>query len=113
LKIKILILAFLVNSVLGAPISAKAETTINHLFFRELSRALYERDETKLKNLVAPSVEIPEMRENTPIGGLATLPSPHKNKVVMIGHFRDECLDDVPWQMRRKDRFYMGSFHQE
>jgi hypothetical protein len=60
------------------------------------SRALYERDETKLRTLIEPSVKIPEIRENTPIGGLATLPSPHKNKVVMIGRFRDECLDERP-----------------
>ncbi|MDP4086473.1 MAG: hypothetical protein Q8934_17960 [Bacillota bacterium] len=96
MKMKLLILAFLVISVPGAPISTKAETSINNRFFREFSRALYEKDASKLNSFLEPSLKIPEIRENTPIGGLETLPSPHKNTVVMIGRFRDECLDDRP-----------------
>ncbi len=40
--------------------------------------------------MLEPSVNIPEIRENTPIGGLETLPSPHKNTLVMIGSFQDD-----------------------
>jgi hypothetical protein len=63
MKLKILILVFLFVSAFGTPLSTKAETLINHRFFQELSRALYEKDTTKLNSFLEPSVKIPEIIE--------------------------------------------------
>lgn len=40
-------------------------------------------------------MKIPELRENTPIMGLGTLPSTNKNTVILIGYFND-CMDGRP-----------------
>ena len=46
MKKKIVIFAFIVVSVLGAPLSPKADTSINHRFFREFA-SLHDRDVSK------------------------------------------------------------------
>jgi hypothetical protein len=92
LKIKILILGLLVYTFVTAK-SIKAESLNKEEFFHHFARALYYKDESKLHSLMEPSVKIPEIRENTPISGLETLPSPRKNTYVMIGSFRDDSLD--------------------
>jgi hypothetical protein len=103
MKIKMFILIFLIVNALGAPTLVKAETEVNdyedisqeffHKFFREFSNALHERNLSKLKSLMEPSVEIPEIRENTPISGIQSLPSPQKNSLILIGSFRDDLND--------------------
>ncbi|MCM2534167.1 hypothetical protein NDK43_19640 [Neobacillus pocheonensis] len=105
MKKKILIIMFFVVSVLGTPLPTKAETSINHRFFREFARALHDRDVSKLNSMTEPSVKIPEIREDTPIGGLETLPSPHKNTLVMIGSFQDDCFDNRPGGCARRIAF--------
>ncbi len=96
MKIKKSILLFLVVLVFGvqSPTFTKAINE-ERLWFHQFSRALYERDSNKLNALVEPGVKIPEIRENTPIMGLSTLPSTHKNTVIMIGNFKD-CMGDFP-----------------
>ncbi|MBS4172911.1 hypothetical protein [Bacillus sp. FJAT-49736] len=42
------------------------------------------------KSLLGPDVLLPEIRENTPITRIQTLPSPHKNTKVLIGYFKKE-----------------------
>jgi hypothetical protein len=54
---------------------------------------LHERNLSKLKSLTEPSVKIPEIRENTPISSIQSLPSPHKNSSIIIGSFRDSWDD--------------------
>ncbi|MDQ0198970.1 hypothetical protein [Neobacillus ginsengisoli] len=94
MKIKKSILVFLVALALGvqSPTYTKAMNE-EMRWFHQLSRALYERDGKKLNALVEPGVKIPEIRENSPIMGLSTLPSTHKDTVIMIGNFRD-CMGD-------------------
>ncbi|SMQ81558.1 hypothetical protein SAMN05444673_4378 [Bacillus sp. OV166] len=96
MKTKKSILVFLIVLALGAlsPTYTKAMSE-EMRWFHQLSRALYERDAKKLNALVEPGVKIPEIRENSPIGGLSTLPSTHKNTVILIGNFKD-CMGDNP-----------------
>ncbi|WP_160718647.1 hypothetical protein [Bacillus sp. USDA818B3_A] len=94
MKIKIFIVVLLLFCSFGPPLLINAETKNNNgEIFRKLARALYYKDESLLRSLTEPSVKIPEIRENTTINSLQTLPSPHKNMYVMIGSFKD-CLDD-------------------
>jgi hypothetical protein len=94
-KLKILTLSLLIVFSFVAPQFIKAESTNNSgEFFRHFARALHDKDESKLKSLIDPSVKIPEIRENTPISSLETLPSPRKNTYVIIGSFRDDSFDD-------------------
>lgn len=93
MKIKILILALLVVSIFGAPTSADTSINDSGKLIYEFTKALHDKDVSKLNSLIEPSVKIPEIRENTPINSLQTLPSPRKNTFAMIGNFREDCLD--------------------
>jgi hypothetical protein len=103
MKIKKSILIFLVVLTLGAQSTTYTKAMNEEMrWFHQLSRALYERDAKKLNALVEPGVKIPEVRENSPIMGLSTLPSTHKDTVIVIGNFRDcmgnrldECLERI------------------
>lgn len=96
MKINRIILVFLIVIALCAPPQMYTKAMNEEIrWFHQLSRALHERDTKKLKALVEPGVKIPEIRENSPIMGLSTLPSTHKDTVIVIGNFRD-CMDDRP-----------------
>jgi hypothetical protein len=103
MKIKNSIIIFLVVLALGAQFPTYTKAMNEEMqWFRQLSRALYERDSKKLDALVEPGVKIPELRENSPIMSLSTLPSTHKDSVIVIGNFRDctgnrqvECLERI------------------
>jgi hypothetical protein len=80
MKIKIYIFSFLLVAFLSLPPSALADSqfqrkTVIHQFIK----AFYENNRSKLDSLKEPSVIIPEIREQTPIRGFETLPSPRKN----------------------------------
>jgi hypothetical protein len=56
----------------------------------EFMMAIVKKDEQSAKSLVEHSTKIPEIRENTPIQGHQGLPSPQKNKRVIIGYFESD-----------------------
>jgi hypothetical protein len=105
MKIKKSILLFLVVLALGAQSPTYTKAMNEEMrWFHQLSRALYERDTKKLNALVEPGVKIPELRENSPIMGLSTLPSTHKDTVIVIGNFRD-CMENRPHECLERIAF--------
>jgi hypothetical protein len=113
MKMKKFILIFLVVITLGAQSPTYTKAMNEEMrWFHQLSRGLYERDAKKLNALVEPGVKIPEIRENSPVMGLSTLPSTHKDTVIVIGNFRDcmgerqdECIERIAfiWEVSFKN----------
>ncbi|OIK06061.1 hypothetical protein BIV60_27450 [Bacillus sp. MUM 116] len=81
--------------ILAAPISMKAKSTDStQIVLRNFVMAIIKKDERLAKRLVIPSVKIPEIRENTPIQGVQTLPSHHKNARILLAHFEREYFNN-------------------
>ncbi|WP_066309009.1 hypothetical protein [Bacillus sp. FJAT-29814] len=63
------------------------ERNFEHEVSRAFEKALLHNNDQRLNSLKEPHVKLPEIREKTPIGGLATLPSTRENSVLLMGHF--------------------------
>ncbi|MCP8968065.1 DUF4367 domain-containing protein [Ectobacillus ponti] len=66
----------------------------------------HHRDEKMARKYIAPGVHIPEIREETPISGAATLSSPRKNMRVVVARYRDsKQLERTAfiWELAVKD----------
>jgi len=71
------------------PLLAAAHQSPNVV--RDFTQALFWRKNEQLaKTYLDPSVKIPEIRENTPIRGVAGLPSPKKDVRVVVARFREK-----------------------
>ncbi|MED1866014.1 hypothetical protein P4V41_21415 [Fictibacillus nanhaiensis] len=53
----------------------------------EFMMAIVKKDEQTANSMVEHTTKIPEIRENTPLQGQQVLPSPQKNKKVIISYF--------------------------
>jgi hypothetical protein len=67
----------------------------------EFMMSIVKKDEHSAKSLVENSTKIPEIRENTPIQGHQGLPSPQKNKRLIIGYFEREDYEEIADTDRR------------
>ncbi|MBI0578742.1 hypothetical protein IEC97_15365 [Neobacillus cucumis] len=87
--------------MLMAPISLKAKSPDpSQTVLHDFAIAIMKKDERLARKLIKPSVKIPEIRENTPIQGIETLPSPHKNARILLARFEREYFDNQSFTER-------------
>ncbi|MDR6999934.1 hypothetical protein [Neobacillus niacini] len=92
---KAFIVFFLVIGCMMAPFSIKAKSPDStQAVLHDFVNAIMKKDDRLAKKLIKPSVKIPEIRENTPIQGVQTLPSPHRNARILLAHFEREYFDN-------------------
>ncbi|WP_078433669.1 hypothetical protein [Metabacillus halosaccharovorans] len=73
---------------------------------RNFLEALVKKDEKKAQSYLIEGVEIPELKESTPLGSIAGLPSPKKGVKVIVAYFRSELGGEriaFIWEVAVKD----------
>ncbi|MED1471236.1 hypothetical protein [Bacillus salipaludis] len=84
-----------------APISIMAKSSnVTQTVLQDFVIAIMKKDERLARKLINPSVKIPEIRENTPIQRIETLPSPHKNARILLARFEREYFDNQSFTER-------------
>lgn len=86
-KLTSIIGLFLLQFFLVSTINAANETTDP---LHRFTHAFFKQDHTEMNTVLAPTVKVPEIREQTPITGMAGYPSPDQNKKVLVGRFQME-----------------------
>jgi hypothetical protein len=89
LKIPKFIISSIVIGLLFTSIQPVYAATREDIF-RNFTMAVFKKDDKKVRSYLSSSVEIPEIRENTPITGIQGLSSPEKEKMVFVGRFQQE-----------------------
>lgn len=87
MKGKLLLLLLVCFLAVPTLMGTAKERNFEHEVSRAFIKALLHNNDQRLNSLKEPHVKLPEIREKTPIGGLATLPSTRKNSVLLMGHF--------------------------
>ncbi|WP_456278815.1 hypothetical protein [Bacillus sp. AK128] len=93
IKLHMLLSLLLIVTVLF-PMNSEAEEIYSDLVRIQFIDAIVHRDQEKLTTLVLPNVTIPDIREDTPISRIKGLPSSKKDTMVLIGHFKEEKLEN-------------------
>ncbi|MCM3764470.1 hypothetical protein [Neobacillus niacini] len=87
MKEKILFLVLVCFLSIPNMVGSAKERNFEHEVSRVFEKALLHNNDQRLNSLKEPHIKLPEIREKTPIGGLATLPSTRENSVLLMGHF--------------------------
>jgi hypothetical protein len=100
-KLICVIILFVLSVFINKPVHTSAERQItNPDVVRKFMIAIMANDFSKEKSFVKPFIKVPEIRENTPISGYQSLPSPKKNKKVIIAHFNKEPIGNEGFNER-------------
>ncbi|MGM0806362.1 MAG: hypothetical protein ACQET8_16585 [Bacillota bacterium] len=92
-KLICVIILFVLSIFINKPVHTSGEMQItNPDVVRKFMIAIMTNDFSKEKSFLKHSIKVPEIRENTPISGYQSLPSPKKNKKVIIAHFNKEPI---------------------
>lgn len=80
-KLICVIILFVLSVFINKPVQTSAEKQItNPDAVRKFMIAIMTNDFSKEKSFLKPTIKVPEIRENTPISGYQSLPSPKKKK---------------------------------
>jgi hypothetical protein len=100
-KLICVIILFVLSVFINKPVHTSAERqNTNPNVVRKFMIEIMTNDFSKEKSFVKPSIKVPEIRENTPISGYQSLPSPKKNKKVIIAHFNKEPIGNEGFNER-------------
>jgi len=73
---------------------------------RDFLEALVKNDDKKAQSYLIDGVKIPELKESTPIGSIAGLPSPINGVKVIVAYFKNELSGEriaFIWEVAVKD----------